>query len=115
MWTFEEFFDCAHKILDMRVVDVFSISTSQILKIYIDPRHSLAEFQEEIAKQTGIHASAQNLYYDNEAFFPDTSVKCENFPQTTEKKPLFVVDKGVTEFPRPMPQPQRMYISRLVV
>ncbi|XP_072039239.1 serine/threonine-protein kinase TBK1-like [Amphiura filiformis] len=106
MWTFEEFFDCARNILDMRVIDVFSVSTSQLLKVYIDPKLTLAEFQEDIAQQTSIRASSQSIYWDNEHFIPESSVKCESFPATSEEQPLLLLDKGAAEFPRPVPPAQ---------
>ncbi|XP_072038763.1 serine/threonine-protein kinase TBK1-like [Amphiura filiformis] len=106
MWTFEEFFDCARNILDMRVIDVFSVSTSQLLKVYIDPKLTLAEFQEDIAQQTSIRASSQSIYWDNEHFIPESSVKCESFPATSEDQPLLLLDKGAAEFPRPVPPAQ---------
>ena len=110
MWTFEDFFESAHKILSMKVVDIFSIPTSQLLKIYVEPRGTLAEFQEAIAKQTGILASAQNIYWDNAQFQPDVSVKCESFPKTSRDNPMSLLDKRILEFPKPMVAAQRKFV-----
>ncbi|XP_038067208.1 serine/threonine-protein kinase TBK1-like [Patiria miniata] len=100
MWTFNQFFDEVQVLLAMKVVDLFHVSKSECLKIYAEPRGTLAEFQEAIAEQTGVQATTQALVWDRDCFCPDASLKCESYPETTPQNPVILLEVGRSDFPR---------------
>ncbi|XP_022097832.1 serine/threonine-protein kinase TBK1-like isoform X5 [Acanthaster planci] len=90
MWSFKTFFDTAQAIVNMTVVDVFYVVTSQLLKIYIDPTHSFAEFQEKVAMQTSLQSVNQMHIFEHAIFYPESNVPSKEFPETTPSNPIFL-------------------------
>ncbi len=106
MWTFNKFFDEVQSLLMMKVVDVFHVSKPQILKVYVEPQGTLAEFQENIAEQTGVQAMTQVLLWERDSFYPDASQKCESYPVTSVENPMILMEKGKQDFPMAVPPTQ---------
>ncbi|XP_038054120.1 serine/threonine-protein kinase TBK1-like [Patiria miniata] len=90
IWSFRTFFDTGQAIVNMTVLDVFYTVTSQPLKIYIDPRHSFAEFQESVAIQTSLQSVHQMYVFGDAVFYPESNVPCRDFPETTPANPIFL-------------------------
>ncbi|XP_038054121.1 serine/threonine-protein kinase TBK1-like [Patiria miniata] len=90
IWSFKTFFDTCQAIVNMTVLDVFYTVTSQLLKIYIDPTHSFAEFQESIAIQTSLQSVHQVYIFEDAVFYPESNVPCRDFPETTPANPIFL-------------------------
>ncbi|XP_022080976.1 serine/threonine-protein kinase TBK1-like [Acanthaster planci] len=112
MWTFNRFFDEVQSLLAMKAVDVFHASQSECLKIYVEPRGTLAEFQEAVAEQTGMQASAQGLVWDQDCFVPDASLKCESYPETSPQSPLILLELGRNDFP-PVSMPSQPKLPKM--
>ncbi|XP_071806682.1 serine/threonine-protein kinase TBK1-like [Asterias amurensis] len=106
MWTFNRFFDEVQALLTMKVIDVFHVSKSHILKVYVEPKGTLAEFQEHIAEQTGVQAMTQVLLWERDSFYPDASQNCESYPVTSVENPIILMEKGKQDFPMAVPPVQ---------
>ncbi|XP_072026172.1 serine/threonine-protein kinase TBK1-like isoform X2 [Amphiura filiformis] len=94
MWSFETLFQMVQSILNMRVLDILCVSSAQLVRIYIDPTASYAEFQEHVAVQTSIPSDMQIHIYDNEFFHPEASVTCASYPVTSEEDPIYLIPHG---------------------
>ncbi|XP_072026178.1 inhibitor of nuclear factor kappa-B kinase subunit epsilon-like [Amphiura filiformis] len=90
MWSFKTFFDTTQRIFAMKKIFLYVAESSQLLRLYSKPEFTLAEVQEQIAVQTDIPADSYILIHDRSLFQPDSTVKCRNYPQTTEQSPLIL-------------------------
>ncbi|XP_072026174.1 serine/threonine-protein kinase TBK1-like [Amphiura filiformis] len=103
MWSFETYFNTANSIVSMRVVDVLNVPTSQLMKIYVDPNATYAEFQEHVALQTNIAADQQLFIHDDAPFHPDLSVCCTDYPETSADCPVMMIPKLFDGSSSPIP------------
>ncbi|XP_077987814.1 serine/threonine-protein kinase TBK1-like isoform X2 [Glandiceps talaboti] len=103
MWTFDKFISETDKILSMKVIDVFNVTTAKLHKIYVQMRETYAEFQDLIAAQTEINSGHQELYLEYESFCPDPLAPCSSYADTLEENPIYLFRKDAFEFPSAMP------------
>ena len=107
MWTFGRFFDEVQLLLALKAIDVFHVSRSECLRVYVEPQGTLAEFQEAVAELTGLAAARQALVWDRDCFVPDLSQRCGSYPSTSPQRPILLLEKGRAEFPRAPTPAQR--------
>ncbi|XP_071784417.1 serine/threonine-protein kinase TBK1-like isoform X3 [Asterias amurensis] len=90
MWSFQTFHEFAQSLVNKTVLNVFHVTTSQLLKVYINPTHSFAEFKEHIAMQTFLQSQQQILLFNGDIFYPDASLRCQAFPETSITNPILL-------------------------
>ncbi|XP_023932417.1 serine/threonine-protein kinase TBK1-like [Lingula anatina] len=92
MWTFDQFFATVKDIMKKVVVYVFSTATCECLSIYINKTETYAKFQDAIAEQTDIRASAQFLLFQNHHFtkIVQSMTLVERYPKTSPQDPVFL-------------------------
>ncbi|KAL1512791.1 hypothetical protein ABEB36_002321 [Hypothenemus hampei] len=95
IWSFDRFFKEVEAILARKVVNIFHINKSVLIKVYIDPNETYQQLQDYILEQTDILPEKQILLYKSELLsnLVEDYVKASGFPQTSEDDPLFLFCK----------------------
>lgn len=88
IWNFEKFFTETEQILSRKLVHVFFVNQPLLLKSYLPSDGNLANLQEELFNE-GIYFS-QNTHV---IIHKSTVVDNDYLPPTTEKSPLFLIQK----------------------
>ncbi len=105
MWSFQTFHGFAQSLVNKTVLDVFHVTTSQLLKVYINPTYSFAEFKEHIAMQTFLQSSQQILLFNDAIFYPDASMHCQAFPETSVTNPILLFGRTFDSTASPVISP----------
>nr|CAB3266853.1 IKK-epsilon IkappaB kinase [Phallusia mammillata] len=98
IWTFDRYFSEVEDILNKTVINVFSVPSAMLHKIYISPEKTLVNLKEHIAELADIRSSRQIMLYDGVQFETDTFTPVTQYPVTTEERPFVLLTSDVTDF-----------------
>ncbi|XP_039262579.2 serine/threonine-protein kinase TBK1-like [Styela clava] len=98
IWTFEQYFSEVSGLLEKRVIDVFSVPSGALHKIYIPEGNTFASFQEKIAEQTDIRSSHQSLFLEGDVFEVETFQPVKEYPRTTRERPIILLSTNISDF-----------------
>ena len=98
MWTFERYFKEVEDILNKTVINVFSVPSAMLHKVYISPEKTLAVFQEQIAALTDIRSSNQLLIFEGDVLKVEKFMPVAQYPKTEDTCPIMIMTTDVSDF-----------------
>lgn len=94
MMKFEQFFETVQDITSKRVIFVFHPAMCTILHIYIDAQQQMAQLQDQIAEQTGVRTSNQQILFENHELskIVGSLQPISTYPYTSPSNPFYLFD-----------------------
>lgn len=98
IWTFERYFNEVDELMSKSVIELFSIPSAMLHKIYISPKNTLIKFQEQVAALTDIRSSKQLILHEGAQFEVDPFVPVHDYPSTSPEQPLLLMSTDMSDF-----------------
>ncbi|XP_031566607.1 serine/threonine-protein kinase TBK1-like [Actinia tenebrosa] len=90
MMTFPDFFSKVQDIVSRTVIEVYYVQSGSFHQIHAKANEKFANFQERVARETGVQAPLQMFYVNGEPFNPNPNQEASKYPSTKRERPLIL-------------------------
>ncbi|XP_045164555.2 serine/threonine-protein kinase TBK1-like isoform X2 [Mercenaria mercenaria] len=99
MWTFDQFFNMAHKLDNRLTLNIFSCCTAQHIRLYVENADTYTKLQDRLAAETELPAINQLiLWHDKQlADVIDQTAQIHTYPKSVIKARLYLVNRAAME------------------